>query len=110
MLNRLDAQSRRDVAFACAWSADQYDVVGAIHKVTTVKFTHEGLVDLTDGQVEACQMRIPDDAASRVQRRLAHFRANRDELQKAMKSQEKNLDREFLGRRITKAVKPWRTP
>ena len=27
MLNRLDAQSRRDVAFAGAWSADQYDVV-----------------------------------------------------------------------------------
>lgn len=53
-------------------------------------------------------MRIPDDAASRVPRRLAHFRANRDELQKAMKTQEKNLDREFLGRRITKAVGPWR--
>lgn len=55
-------------------------------------------------------MRIPDDAASRVPRRLAHFRANKDELQKAMKTQEKNLDTEFLGRRITSAVGPWRTP
>lgn len=35
---------------------------------------------------------------------------NRDELQKAMKTQEKNLDREFLGRRITGAIGPWRTP
>src|SRR3546814_19968296 len=56
MLNSLDAQSRRDVAFACAWSADQYDVVGAICKVTAVKLTHERLVDLTDGKVEACQI------------------------------------------------------
>ena len=53
-------------------------------------------------------MRIPDDAESRVPRRLAHFRANRDELQKALKTLEKNLDREFLGRRITRSVGPWR--
>src|SRR3546814_5836891 len=58
MLNSLDAQSRRDVAFACAWSADQYDVVGAICKVTAVKLTHERLVDLTDGKVEACQILV----------------------------------------------------
>lgn len=54
-------------------------------------------------------MRTPDDAASRVPRRLAHFRANRDELHRAMKSHEKNLDKEFLGRKIKKAVGPWRT-
>ena len=36
-------------------------------------------------------MRIPDDAVSRVPRRLAHFGANRDELQKAMKAEEKNF-------------------
>lgn len=55
-------------------------------------------------------MRIPDGAESRAPRRLAHFKANRDELHKAMKSQEKNLDREFLGRRIAAAIGPWRTP
>jgi hypothetical protein len=38
-------------------------------------------------------MRIPEDAASRVPRRMAQLRANRDELHKAMKTQEKNLDR-----------------
>src|SRR3546814_14316662 len=65
MLNSLDAQSRRDVAFACAWSADQYDVVGAICKVTSVKLTTERLVDLIDGKVEACQILLGDSEARR---------------------------------------------
>jgi hypothetical protein len=54
-------------------------------------------------------MRLPDDAASFTPGRLAHFRVNRNELYKAMKTHEKNLDREFLGRRITAAIGPWRT-
>lgn len=54
-------------------------------------------------------MRVPNDAETSAPRRLAHFKANRDELQKAMKTQEKNLDREFLGRRVTRAIGPWRT-
>src|SRR3546814_15707964 len=58
MLNSLDAQSRRDVAFACAWSADQYDVVGAICKVNAVKLTHERYVDLHNGKDEACQILV----------------------------------------------------
>jgi len=41
---------------------------------------------------------------------MAGVRAKRDELLKAMKTQEKNLDREFLGRRITGAIGPCRTP
>lgn len=55
-------------------------------------------------------MTVLKDAASRVPRRLADVRAKRDELLKAMKTQEKNLDREFLGRRITGAIGPCRTP
>jgi hypothetical protein len=53
-------------------------------------------------------MRVPDEAASMAPRRLAHFKVNRNELHKAMKTQEKNLDREFLGRRIISAIEPWR--
>lgn len=43
-------------------------------------------------------------------RRLAHMRLNLKEVERAMKDQEKNLDREFLGRRQGNDIGPWRTP
>lgn len=41
--------------------------------------------------------------------KLAHFRLNYDEIKRAMKKQEKDADRHFIGRRIAENIGPWRT-
>ena len=40
--------------------------------------------------------------------KLAHFRLNYDRLTRAMEKHEKDMDREFLGRRIKEDIGPWR--
>jgi hypothetical protein len=41
--------------------------------------------------------------------KLAHFRLNFDEMKRAMKKQEKDTERHFIGRRIAENIMPWRT-
>lgn len=43
----------------------------------------------------------------RRQHRINHLWLNMDDLKRAMKKQEKDLDRDFLGRRIVAGIKPW---
>ena len=40
--------------------------------------------------------------------KLTHFRLNYDRLTRAMEKHEKDMDREFLGRRIKEGIGPWR--
>ncbi|MBK8629533.1 MAG: hypothetical protein IPN84_04820 [Sphingomonadales bacterium] len=42
-----------------------------------------------------------------TQKKLCHFRLNYDRLTRAMEKHEKDLDREFLGRRIKEGIGPW---
>lgn len=48
-----------------------------------------------------------DRGAPTTQRRLAHFRLNEGKLKSAMDKQEKQLDQQFLGRKIIEGIGPW---
>lgn len=51
---------------------------------------------------------VPADAATKSPHRLAHLEINQSELRQAARKQEKDLEREFLGRRISSLIGPWR--
>ena len=53
MLNGLDAEGGRDMGLACAWTADQHDVLRPIQELAAVQGADGGLVDLAGGEVEA---------------------------------------------------------
>jgi hypothetical protein len=46
MLDGLDTDCGGDMRFACARTADQYDVVGVIEELATMELAYERLVDL----------------------------------------------------------------
>ncbi len=50
---------------------------------------------------------VLDRAATTTQRRLAHFRLNEGKLKLVMGKQEKQLDQQFLGRKIIEGTGPW---
>ena len=54
MLDRLHAESCSDVGLSGAWTSDEHDVVGILHELTAMELAHEGFIDLTAGEVEAC--------------------------------------------------------
>ena len=55
----------------------------------------------------ADRLRAIDESDQLTQKKLAHFRLNYDRLTRAMEKHEKDLDREFLGRRIKEGIGPW---
>jgi hypothetical protein len=62
MLDGLDAESGRDVGLACARSADQDDVVGAVDELAPMQLADHGLVDLAGGEGEPCQVLVGREA------------------------------------------------
>src|SRR5690606_38448638 len=62
MLDRLHAKGGSDMGLAGAWAADKHDVVGVVHELASVELSHEGLVDLAAGEVEAGQVAIDREA------------------------------------------------
>lgn len=55
----------------------------------------------------ADQLKMVDESVELAQKKLSHFRLNYDRLTRAMEKHEKDLDREFLGRRIKEGIGPW---
>ena len=62
MLDGLDAKGRRDMGFTGARAANQDDVLGAGHELTTVELPHHGFVDLAGSEVEAGQVLVSWEA------------------------------------------------
>lgn len=54
------------------------------------------------------RIREVNEAEPLAKKKLAHFRLNYDRLVRAMEKREKDMDREFLGRRIKEDIGPWR--
>ncbi len=54
------------------------------------------------------RIRAVSEAEPLAKEKLAHFRLNYDRLTRAMEKHEKDMDREFLGRRIKEDIGPWR--
>ncbi len=50
-----------------------------------------------------------DQTTKLGRQKLAHFRLNYDEIKRAMKKQEKDMEREFIGRRLPDEIGPWRS-
>lgn len=53
------------------------------------------------------RLKAADEGDQLTQKKLCHFRLNYDRLTRAMEKHEKDLDREFLGRRIKEGIGPW---
>ena len=58
MFDGLDAKRGGDVGLARAWSADQYDIVGAADELATVQLADQGFARLAGSEVEACQILV----------------------------------------------------
>lgn len=63
MLDGLHADGGSDMGLACAWTADQDDVVGLVEKVAAMQLPHQGLVDFAAGEVEAIEVAIGWEAS-----------------------------------------------
>jgi hypothetical protein len=53
------------------------------------------------------RVKAADEGDQLTRKKLCHFRLNYDRLIRAMEKHEKDLDREFLGRRIKEGIGPW---
>ena len=58
MLDGLDADRGGEMRLARAGAADQDDVVGVLQELAAMELTHERLVDLAAGEVEAGEVAI----------------------------------------------------
>lgn len=54
------------------------------------------------------RIRSASDGDPLMEKKLAHFRLNYDRLKRSMEKHEKDMEREFLGRRIKEEIGPWR--
>ncbi len=53
MLDSLDTESCRDMRFACAWPADEHDILRSVHEFASVQLARRRLVDLAGCEVKA---------------------------------------------------------
>ena len=57
----------------------------------------------------ADRLKMVDESGELTRKKLSHFRLNYDRLTRAMEKHEKDLDREFLGRKVKEGIGPWRS-
>ena len=58
MLDGLHADGGGEMRLARSWSADEHDVVGVRQELAAVQLSHQRLVDLAGGEVEAGEVAI----------------------------------------------------
>ena len=62
MLDGLHAQRRGDVGLARAGTTDEHRVLGVLHELTAMQLSHEGFIDLTVREGEACEVPVGREA------------------------------------------------